>query len=91
MHGTLTKVFSVHANLRTTSVTGDFENLPTVGERFNLIGQSLTEGDFMRLVTTSPVVMVWKIPGTPVVCFKTENSVYGLSVTEVTDDAPSAN
>jgi hypothetical protein len=86
--GTLTKIFSTHNNLRTPTVSGVYDDLPSAGERFTLVGKSLSAEEGFRLVTTSPVEQTWKVSmgGRDVVCFKTENSVYGFSPDGENDD-----
>lgn len=69
---TLTKVHSLHSNLRTNTVEGKALSLPEVGKRFVMFAAPLTEGADFRQITTSPVVAVFEGG------FRTENSVYRL-------------
>jgi hypothetical protein len=55
---------------------GYFDNLPEIGKRFNILGESLTEGMTARLISTSPVEGM-DISGR-FIMFKTENSDYAL-------------
>jgi hypothetical protein len=82
MYGTLTKIFSTHSNLRTTAICGRFDKLPSAGSTFEIIGAPISEKASFRLVYTTPIEQTWNVDmnGKQVICFKTENSVYGLSV-----------
>lgn len=86
MHGRLVRITSSHQNLRTDTVEGDFENLPVAGSIFEMLAPPLTRG--VRCIWTSPIEQTWQVEinGKKVVCFKTDNSVYGLVV-----DSESAN
>jgi hypothetical protein len=85
MRGTLTKIFSTHTNLRTPSVEGKFSRLPSAGQSFCMIAPSLAEEGLFREVTTSVVDQTWKVEsnGKTIICFKTQNSVYGLAVEDM--------
>lgn len=62
--GTLTKVSSNKNALRTKSIDGVFNKLPTLRESFHILGASLTkydenvDGTPIRLVSTSPIVEI---------------------------------
>ena len=81
MNGTLTKISSTHQNLRTPSVVGEFDSLPAAGDVFTMTAPPLVEGAF-RYIETSLIEQTWSsvLGGKTIVCFKTENSVYGLVV-----------
>jgi len=74
--GTITKISDNDNAVRTPSMDGYFDNLPEIGERFNIIGESLTKGLTARLISTSPVQGM-DISGRYIM-FKTENSDYTL-------------
>lgn len=57
IRGVLKNLSPTHNNLRTPTVEGLCFSLPTVGERFGIIGDAL-EGKGERLVLTSRVVDV---------------------------------
>lgn len=78
MRGILTRIDGGVA-LRTNSVEGEFEQLPTVGEKFIILGEPLTEGTDVRVVSTSPVVAV-DDPTQQTMFIKTENSLYKLEI-----------
>lgn len=72
-----------HNSLRTNSVEGEFTSLPKIGRPFNIIGESLTLGGSMRLITTSLVTKIDQhLPGQAIV-FQTENSRYRLDYSEI--------
>lgn len=77
--GKLKKIQSTHSNLRTSEMDGTFTSLPTEGERFMIIGESLTEGNDARTILTTRVKQVQPICGNRYV-FLTENSEYELEV-----------
>lgn len=72
--------------MRTDSMEGEFEKLPTIGERFQILGDALTIPGGIRLIDTSPVVEVTWVWKPKVLLFVTENSLYLLhSIKEVFD------
>lgn len=77
---TLEKTGDKKKTLRTKTVEGIFSEPPEVGKRFELLGESLTEGGLCRLVSTSPVteVMDASLPGSSMVLFKTEGCPSGV-------------
>lgn len=83
--GILIKKSSTHNRLRTNEVTGVFDTLPTVGESFNLIGESLDPKLNFRSVVTSEIQEVSTDPECEELefNFKTLNSEYKLKVLEV--------
>jgi hypothetical protein len=78
----LTKIESNHKNLRTDTVEGVTEMLPTVGESFILIGKPLTEGAIFRTVFTTEIQFVERMGNE--IMFKTRNSTYKVEI--ITED-----
>lgn len=74
---TLKRIESTHQNLRTDEVKGIAHNAPNINDRFFMYAEALEEGD-VRHVMTSPVRDIWT-NGEEII-FKTENSVYSLTV-----------
>lgn len=66
------------SELRTNTVEGVFEHVPTLNERFVLIGESLTEGGLARIISTSPI-KVLTVTATGYT-FETRNSRYDLEI-----------
>ncbi len=64
--------------LRTNSVIGYYLALPKIGERFEMVSKSLTEGLEARLISTSPVSSITKIDE-KVTEFTTLNSRYRIT------------
>ena len=73
----LTRITSNHNNLRTDSVEGETEQLPTPGEDFVLLGVGLEFGT--RMVRTTPVGEVMNLSEKEME-FKTKNSHYRLEL-----------
>ena len=71
----LTKIKSNHKNLRTDTVEGFSNSLPTVGEPFNMWGEGLEFGT--RWITTTPVITINKCG------FDTANSSYHIDIEEI--------
>ena len=74
----LTKIRSNHNNLRSNVIIGKTNELPTVGEGFQMLSEGLDFG--VRHVWTSPIKHLEKIENT--YQFNTANSVYKLEVFE---------
>lgn len=74
----LTKIESNHGNLRTNEVEGLSWDLPTIGDNFSVIGDSLTEGMDARVVTTTEIKSVEHFDTHCI--FKTLNSTYKLEI-----------
>jgi len=68
--------------LRTDTVEGDFETLPRPGFPFTFFAAPLTPGMDIRVVQTSPVVLVTANSSCTKVGFQTENSSYLLTFTQ---------
>lgn len=76
----LTKIESSHSALRTDTVEGEIEELPTLNNRFKMFVKPLEAGMF-RYITTSPVQKItrggkdikWNV-----ILFETLNSKYKL-------------
>jgi len=66
--------------LRTEDITGHFEDPPTIGRGFRIIGAPITAGSIARMVTTSAVKEVQPLESSWV--FQTENSRYSLTLME---------
>lgn len=81
---TLTKIRSVHENLRTDTMEGRVQALPRVGETFYIFGVGIEFGT--RLIYTTEVKEIRSINKNTIE-FKTKNSTYRLSqVTDVATD-----
>lgn len=74
----LKKIESSHTKLRTNEVVGITNELPTVGESFALVGESLTKGMDARLVHTTEIQSVDLKDSK--YTFKTHNSTYELEI-----------
>ena len=75
-----------HNNLRTNSMKGRFTKLPKIGQRFSIVGESLTPGGSLRYINTSIVMGVEsELPGQTIVFF-TENSKYRLDYSEIEEE-----
>jgi hypothetical protein len=84
-HVTLKKIESNHNNLRTNEITGVCHKLPEVGGNFILLStEVLTPGTNMRRVTTSEITEVRFVEND--IVFKTQNSLYSLTIIEGIDD-----
>lgn len=79
----LSRIESVHENLRTNEVQGLTDTLPEIGKPFKLVGESLTPGRTGRLIYTTPVKEVRLHPEEGSLEFWTENSHYGLQVLDM--------
>lgn len=76
----LTKIASIHNNLRTDTVDGEAQDIPTLGKSFVMFAPPLEAIDGFRLVQTTPVQ---KIEGEGSgVRFWTKNSEYTLQYLE---------
>jgi hypothetical protein len=85
----LSRLESVHENLRTDEVEGRTHSLPEIGKSFSLTGKSLTEGCTARAVITTEVKRIRLHPEEGSLEFWTENSHYGLQVLDIeTEDTP---
>ncbi len=81
MNGKLVRLHSTNNNLRTKEVEGVFDQLPTVGQGFKLIGESLDFEGGSRLIFTSNVIEVVR-KDIGVWSFQTLNSFYELHINE---------
>lgn len=79
----LSRISSVHERLRTNQMQGNVDKLPTVGESFVIVGQSLTEGHTHRVICTTPVKEIRHHPEDGSLEFWTENSHYGLQILDL--------
>lgn len=69
--------------IRTSTVKGDCEGLPVLGESFVIIADAIQPGAMARRVNTSAVKGIeYELDGT--ITITTENSVYRLTVLEET-------
>lgn len=68
--------------LRTDVVEGEFETLPRPGRSFTFFAEPLNPEMDVRVIQTSPVVLVTPSPSGGKVGFQTENSSYLLTFTE---------
>lgn len=75
----LTKIESIHNNLRTNEVIGYCWNLPTVGERFMIWEEPKFENVVIREVITTTIKEVEQIYE-KIWEFKTQNSTYYLEL-----------
>jgi len=78
----LTKIRSNHNNLRSNVIIGKTNELPTVGEGFQMLSEGLDFG--VRHVWTSPIKHLEKIDS--IYQFNTANSVYKLEVLSKEED-----
>jgi len=78
----LTKIRSNHNNLRSNVIIGKTNELPTVGEGFQMLSEGLDFG--VRHVWTSPIQHLEKIDS--IYQFNTANSVYKLEVLSKEED-----
>lgn len=80
MKVTLHKLKSNHQHLRTDTVAGETQSLPTKGFPFVMYSEPLTEDGDIRVVTTTLVTeVVQERDG--YLEFTTVNSTYGLEIT----------
>ncbi len=80
----LTKLSSIHDNLRTDEVEGVTDKIPEVGQEFHLVGEALIERKgYARLIVTTKVKEVRLHPDDGSLEFWTENSHYGLQVLDM--------
>lgn len=79
----LTRILSTHQNVRTREVEGITNQLPEVGQIFNLVGEPLDEKTSVRVIVTSPVKEVRHHPEEGSMEFWTENSHYGLQILDM--------
>lgn len=77
MKARLVRLSSTNTNLRTREVEGEYFVPPKVGDRFKLTGESLSFTGGIRLIDTSPVVVIVQ-DTEKLIIFKTENSTYEL-------------
>jgi len=76
----LTRVRSVHANLRTREAEGICNNPPEVGVEFEMLADALTPGASVRMIKTSEVLEVEEDPDEKHLKFSTVNSDYTWEV-----------
>jgi len=74
----LTQLESTHDNVRTKEIVGFCFELPKVGRRFTMFGESLDKRLDIRMLNTSPVRKITKRKN--ILYLKTENSSYKLEV-----------
>ena len=79
MTGKLVKMLSGNTNLRTNEVLGEFSTLPNIGQRFQMRGEPLDPTKDLRVVETSPIVLVNHVSDNEIV-FNTQNSMYKLTI-----------
>ncbi len=79
MYGTLSKLLSTNDNLRTDEVEGEFNKIPTVGGRFEMVGEPLDKEKDVRFVSTSIIQKVSTLSDDEF-DFTTMYSVYNLKV-----------
>ena len=72
----LTRLNSVHRNLRTDEVVGICPFKPRVGVPFMLSGKPLNPNAHVRLVETTKIIKATPSEEGKVIEFETENSVY---------------
>lgn len=76
-----------HNNLRTTSVQGQFANLPEVGKMFTMVGEALTPEATMRYVNTSIVKDIGFNIADQTIVFETESgSTYRLDYSRIEEE-----
>ena len=78
----LTKIRSNHNNLRSNVIVGKTNELPVIGEGFQMLSEGLDFG--VRHVWTSPIKHLEKIDS--IYQFNTANSVYKLEVLSKEED-----
>ena len=78
----LTKIKSNHNRIRSKVIVGKTNELPVIGEGFQMLSQGLVIG--VRHVQTSPIELIEKIDNT--YQFNTANSIYKLEVLSNEDD-----
>jgi hypothetical protein len=66
-------------------MVGEFLELPTQGQVFVILGDSLTEGGTVRIIETSPVIEVL-LHGPGWMEFRTENSHYELTYEKMPEE-----
>lgn len=81
----LEQISSLHENVRTKTTIGIVQRLPTVGERFTLVARSLENSGDFRIINTSEVQEVFQ-HSEDFISFRTENSVYHLTLIEGDED-----
>ena len=79
----LTRLDSIHKNLRTDEVQGKTPNLPKVGQNFILLGEGLNPGTSGRIIRTTPVKEVRLHVEEGSLEFWTSNSHYGLQTIDM--------
>lgn len=79
----LTRLGSVHQNLRTDGIAGEAADLPEVGRPFGMIAAPLNENAFVRAITTTPVKGIRHHMEDGSMEFWTENSHYGLQILDM--------
>lgn len=81
----LKKIESTHNNLRTNEIEGKTTHIPEVGHPFQIFGESLTEGNDFRCVTTTEVKESEYKEDSRIFTFKTLNSLYELEILDERD------
>ena len=79
----LTRLKSVHQNLRSDEIRGTADGLPAVGRGFAIIGAPINENAFARLVATTAVKEIRHHPKNGSLEFWTANSHYGLQILDM--------
>ncbi len=72
----LTRINSVHQNLRTDEIVGGCPEAPRMGALFLMTAKSLDPAKHVRLVETTRIVKVTSSEEGKVIEFETKNSIY---------------
>lgn len=78
MRGKITKLSDNPNAFRTKDMEGTFFHPPTVGQKFQMIGNALELREGSRIFTTSVVQEISTNPDFDGVIIRTENSLYAL-------------
>ena len=76
MHCRLTRLSSIHQNLRTDKVAGDCLEVPAEGHPFTMTGKPLDPTKHVRLIETTPITRVLLPNDGQIIEFATKNSTY---------------
>lgn len=79
----LTRIESIHSNLRTDEVFGETKDLPMIGKSFVMSADPINENAFIRVIETSPVKEVRHHTEEGSLEFWTNNSHYGLQILDM--------
>ena len=86
MNCRLVRLKSAHRNLRTDTITGTSEEIPTKGKRFVMTAEPLNPDFSVRVIETTEVTWIRNTPGGALftginsMVFQTENSTYRLDL-----------